>query len=114
MPDPELYFEVAKEQAKEHLILNSALWVMICRHQIAADKMTLDEFGVSTSSDFLDTYIFARELQVSEDVGREIKSQWKRDQKIIDGDTVDVTNMSALERRLVTSGGKLPSNLFTE
>ena len=42
MPDPELYFEVAKEQAKEHLILNSALWVMICRHQIAADKMTLD------------------------------------------------------------------------
>jgi hypothetical protein len=102
--DPSAYFELAKEKAKEHLILNSALWVMICRSRIAQEKMTLDEFGVSTSSDFLDTYIFARELQVSEDVGRFVKEQWRQDQKQINTDT-DIAN---LETRLVSVGGKIP------
>ena len=105
LPDPEQYFEMAKEKAKEHLIINSALWVMICRSRIAQEKMTLDEFGVSTSSDFLDTYIFARELQVSEEVGRIVKKQWQQDDKAISSDN-DVAN---LESRLVAAGGKLPS-----
>ncbi len=86
LPEPEIYFEAAKVKAKEHLILNSALWVMICRSRIAQEKMTLEEFGVSTSSDFLDTYIFARELQVSEDVQRFIEKQKKQDDKIIESD----------------------------
>ena len=105
MPDPELYFEVAKEKAKEHLILNSALWVMICRSRIAQEKMSLDEFSISTSSDFLDTYIFARELQVSEDVGRFVEKQKRQDDKVINSDT-DVTD---LENRLVAAGGRVPA-----
>jgi hypothetical protein len=52
----------------------------------------------------LDTYIFARELQVSEDVGRFIEKQKRQDDKVIDSDN-DVAN---LESRLVAAGGKLP------
>jgi hypothetical protein len=102
LPDPEQYLEVAKEKAKEHLILNSALWVMICRSRIAQEKMTLDEFGVSTSSDFLDTYIFARELQVSDDVARFIKDKKRQDDKVIDSDLYD------LNTKFVEIGGLLP------
>lgn len=107
LPDPEQYFEIAKEKAKEHLILNSALWVMICRSRIAQEKMTLDEFGVSTSSDFLDTYIFARELQVSEDVGRFIEKQKRQDDKVINSDN----DISDLENRLVAAGGRVPKEI---
>lgn len=102
LPDPEQYFEIAKVKAKTELTLNSALWIMICRSRIAQEKMTLDEFGVSTSSDFLDTYIFARELQISEDVARFVNQQFKQDDKIIS------QNISDLENRLVSVGGKVP------
>lgn len=105
MPDPALYFEVAKENAKEHLILNSALWVMICRSRIAQEKMNFDEFTLSTSSDFLDTYIFARELQVSEDVGRFVEKQKRQDDKVINSDT----DINELENRFIAAGGKLPN-----
>lgn len=88
LPEPEIYFDTAKTKAKEHLILNSALWVMICRSRIAQEKMTLEEFGVSTSSDFLDTYIFARELQVSEDVQRFVEKEKKQHDKIIDSSSI--------------------------
>jgi hypothetical protein len=104
LPDPEQYFETAKEKAKEHLILNSALWVMICRSRIAQEKMTLDEFGVSTSSDFLDTYIFARELQVSEDVARFVEKQKRQNDKVITSDN----DINDLETRLVAAGGRIP------
>jgi hypothetical protein len=104
LPDPALYFEDAKQNAKDQLILNSALWIMICRSRIAQEKMTLEEFSVSTSSDFLDTYIFARELQVSEDVGRFIEKQKRQDDKVIDSDN----DVASLESRLVAAGGKLP------
>ncbi len=102
--DPSIYFELAKEKAKEHLILNSALWIMICRSRIAQEKMTLDEFSISTSSDFLDTYIFSRELQVTEDIGRFVKARSISDQKQIETDT-DLAN---LEARLGSVGGKIP------
>lgn len=83
LPDPEAYFDLAKEKTKEQIILNSALWIMICRSRMALQKMSLYDFGISTSSDFLDTYIFARELQISEDVARFIRDQKRDDDKLI-------------------------------
>ena len=84
LPDPDLYFDDAKNLAKESLVLNSALWVMICRIKIASDHMTLEEFQLSISSNFMDTYIFARELQIAEEVERAIKKQKRDHDKIID------------------------------
>jgi hypothetical protein len=108
LPDPELYFETAKQMSKTEVLKNSLLWVMICRSRIAQEKMTFDEFGVSTNSDFLDTYIFARELQVSEDVSRSIIKQKKQDDKVIGSDTVDIFD---LENKFVAIGGKLPETV---
>lgn len=104
LPDPEQYFEMAKEKAKTELTLNCALWVMICRSRIAQEKMTLDEFSVSTSSDFMDTYIFARELQVSEDVGRFVEKQKRQDDKVINSNN----DIHDLENRLIAAGGRVP------
>jgi hypothetical protein len=108
LPDPELYFEVAKQMSKTEVLKNSLLWVMICRSRIAQEKMTFDEFGVSTSSDFLDTYIFARELQVSEDVSRSIVKQKKQDDKVIGTENVDFFD---LENKFIAAGGKLPETI---
>jgi hypothetical protein len=105
LPDPAFYFDAAIQKSKEEIILNSLLWVMICRSRIAQEKMSLEEFGVSTSSDFLDTYIFARELQVAGDIQRYIEKEYRQDQKKINSDEAGITD---LENRFVDAGGKLP------
>jgi hypothetical protein len=113
LPDPDLYFDDAKNLARRSLVLNSALWVMICRSKIASDHMTLEEFQLSISSNFMDTYIFARELQIAEEVERAIKKQKRDNDKVIDTEEnlQDTFNLAQIPK---TNGTSFVGNEYDE
>lgn len=80
---PEEFLQEAKSIAKDYLVLNAALWLMICRSRLMTEKMSLNDFTMSISNDFVDTYLFARELQITEDVKRDIEKTERQQDKII-------------------------------
>jgi c-di-GMP-related signal transduction protein len=75
--------------------------------------MTLEEFQLSISSNFMDTYIFARELQIAEEVERAIKKQKRDNDKVIDTEEnlQDTFNLAQIPK---TNGTSFVGNEYDE
>lgn len=82
-PDPDVYLDFAKSCAKDELVLIVALWIMICRTRIAEGNMLTEEFTNNISSPFVDTYIFAHQLQIIEKVEKEVRAKERQDNNMI-------------------------------
>lgn len=81
--NPEDYFEIAKTMAQDEMVIVIALWLMICRSRLAEESMSSDDFNTCVDSNFLETYVFSREVSILETVKTRLRSKWKDDQKTI-------------------------------
>jgi hypothetical protein len=77
------YETEAKELVINELVVESALWTMICRSRLSTSEMTLERFNMYMSIEGLDDYLAAKDDSISDKVQRELQTLERRDDKLI-------------------------------